>query len=111
MSTERPCRWRRNPTLFVLDGLGRNLAEGEGFCAALIPQGVGITLRKFSCIYGRSKVQNGSRFGSRCDSDFPAHRLPVGRSNGQNTRLRVNVDGSTSPTFDTTSHIAVAPFL
>src|SRR5215471_2426602 len=32
-------------------------------------------------------------------------------SNGQNPLLRVNVDASTSPNFDTTSHIAVAPFL
>src|SRR6516165_4501599 len=47
----------------------QNLLAGltirEGFCAALILQVVGISLRKITRIFGRSKVQNGSRSGSR----------------------------------------------
>jgi len=51
------------------------MVEREGFCAALILQVVGISPRKFSCIFGRSKVQNGSRIGSRYHNDSPMRQL------------------------------------
>jgi hypothetical protein len=41
------------------------LAERVGFAAALILKAVGISLEKFSWLDGKSKVENGSRFGSR----------------------------------------------
>ena len=75
--------------IFVLDGVTTNLAEREGFCAALILQAVGISLRKFSCIFGRSKVQNGSRFGSRYHSASLRQRLPENYERSVAFRCRV----------------------
>ena len=46
-------------------GIGGKLAERVGFPAALILKAVGISLEKFSWLDGKSKVQNGSRIGSR----------------------------------------------
>jgi hypothetical protein len=45
--------------------INQELAERVGFPAALILKAVGISLEKFSWLDGKSKVQNGSRFGSR----------------------------------------------
>jgi hypothetical protein len=53
------------------------LAEREGFAAALILKAAGISLDKFSWLDGKSKVENGSRFGSRYERllalEHPGH--------------------------------------
>jgi len=72
------------------------MAEREGFYAALILQAVSISPRKFSCILGGSKVQNGSRSGSRHHIDSPARQIPIGPSaiafKNRGMPLHVNMD-------------------
>ena len=46
------------------------MAERVGFLAALILKAVGISPEKFSWLDGKSKVQNGSRIGSRIFDSF-----------------------------------------
>jgi hypothetical protein len=43
----------------------KQVAEREGFAAALILKAFGISLRKFNWLDGKSKAENGSRSGSR----------------------------------------------
>jgi hypothetical protein len=77
------------------------MAEREGFCAALILQVMGISLRKITCIFGRSKVQNGSRFGSRYESAALRGKVPLSslRHSDASNAVLLTILVSISPTI------------
>jgi hypothetical protein len=61
------------------------MAERVGFDAALILKAVGISLRKFSWLDGKSKAENGSRFGSRLKAESQPNEILL---EGKNIRAQ-----------------------